>query len=323
MGTGAQDAARSTPEPQLLAECVELVALAQDLPEAQGVLLGYLPGLFPGTRGALFASGGPGGVLVGVGGWGGIEPPDQLGPEACWGWRTNAPHEVRPGSPRPRCAHLVGPWGICAPLVHPEGALGLVQLEATSEQPPGLPAGWVVAVTGVLGRVLGLLVATTALAVRAATDPLTGVHNRRFFEQRFDTLVAQALGAQQPLSVLAVDLDEFKTLNDTRGHLAGDQVLRQVAHLLQAHTRPEDHVVRTGGDEFVVVLPGASLVTATTRAQHLHQALSAIASVSIGVASAPQDTTSPQELLEIADQRLRHAKTTGKGHTRPASTTPP
>lgn len=96
-----------------------------------------------------------------------------------------------------------------------------------------------------------------ALAACAATDPLTGLANRH--------------GA--PCSVLAADLDHFKQLNDARGHLAGDQVLRAVARVLAASVRAQDLVARTGGDEFLVLLPEADLATATAIAARVQTAL--------------------------------------------------
>ena len=86
-------------------------------------------------------------------------------------------------------------------------------------------------------------------------DPLTGVPNRIFFEDRLDILLAQARRTGKPLALLALDLDRFKRINDTMGHQAGDSLLQQFAQRLRTRIRESDTLARVGGDEFVIILP--------------------------------------------------------------------
>lgn len=96
-------------------------------------------------------------------------------------------------------------------------------------------------------------------AIRALSfeDALTGLKNRRYFDERLDAEVDRAMRHETPVSVVVVDIDHFKATNDTHGHLAGDEVLRWVGRFLSATVRDHDVVCRTGGDEFMIILPDA------------------------------------------------------------------
>ncbi len=97
------------------------------------------------------------------------------------------------------------------------------------------------------------------LRERAIRDPLTGLHNRRYFEETAGRDAARAVRTGEPLAILVIDIDHFKAVNDQHGHAAGDLVLRVLAEILTAGVRDSDLVCRIGGDEFVVLLPGAAM----------------------------------------------------------------
>ena len=143
-------------------------------------------------------------------------------------------------------------------------------------------------------------------------DPLTGLRNRRAFNERLREEIAMA--ARRPgskLSVVVLDVDHFKEINDTRGHAAGDAALIWLARFLEAQIRVTDYCCRTGGDEFVMILPdtcelGASVLVGRVRARLealLRQGV-APAGMSFGVATLPGDGTTPEELLGRADARM-------------------
>ncbi len=148
----------------------------------------------------------------------------------------------------------------------------------------------------------------------ARVDGLTGVFNRREFENRLKTELARSQRHGRPCSLLVVDVDHFKQINDTRGHEAGDVVLRQVAKMLRDTTRADDVVGRYGGDEFVVMLPEADpgqLRACGIRIGTL--AAEAGISLSIGGACWPVDCETPDELFHVADGLLYQAKSLGRG----------
>ncbi|WP_204034946.1 GGDEF domain-containing protein [Micromonospora qiuiae] len=149
----------------------------------------------------------------------------------------------------------------------------------------------------------------------AQTDPLTGVANRRGLDTFLQTLAASGTAAEQPVAVLAADIDRFKHINDSLGHATGDDVLRAVAQLLTSNVRTGDLVARLGGDEFVAILPGAGTVAATEVAQRVVRAIAGLTAwpvrvrVSVGVASGR--AYSFEEALTRADSAMYAAKRAG------------
>lgn len=161
-------------------------------------------------------------------------------------------------------------------------------------------------------------------------DPLTGVFNRRFFDDYFVGELERARRYRQPVAVAMVDVDHFKQFNDRYGHAVGDDALRRVARALQRHVRRSDLVARYGGEEFVVLLRDVTAVEATVLFEAIRVALHAEPlpvgsgllehiTVSIGVAVLPEDGQSVDSLTETADQRLFQAKAAGRNRVVGAS----
>lgn len=158
----------------------------------------------------------------------------------------------------------------------------------------------------------------------ATTDPLTGLHNRRYLDGHMAALFADATLRSRALSVLVLDVDRFKRVNDTYGHDAGDEILRAFADRVRELTRGIDVVARYGGEEIVVVVPDAALDAARAVAERIRErveaepflvqgrALGVGMTVSIGVASRLHGDTSPADLLKRADQALYRAKAEGR-----------
>jgi diguanylate cyclase (GGDEF)-like protein len=150
-------------------------------------------------------------------------------------------------------------------------------------------------------------------------DPLTGLANRRRWDAELSAVCAEARERGGVVSVLLVDLDHFKRVNDAHGHPGGDEVLRQVAGLLVAAVRTEDLVARLGGDELAVLLPGADERRAMALAEEVRDAAAALrpegfaageVTVSIGVAVAEGAEAFPVDLQSRADEQLYRAKIT-------------
>ncbi len=153
------------------------------------------------------------------------------------------------------------------------------------------------------------------------TDPLTGLPNRRHLDKRIIEEAHRTFRFGHQFSLLMIDLDEFKDVNDSFGHPMGDSVLQQVATNLQRAVRGSDFIARYGGDEFAVILPESGREAATVVAEKLRVALASCdihlpnqtrryISGSMGVAIFPEDTTVPDELVHIADKRLYASKNT-------------
>jgi diguanylate cyclase (GGDEF)-like protein len=162
-----------------------------------------------------------------------------------------------------------------------------------------------------------LLEANRALAQAAVTDGLTGLKNHRAFQEALHSAVQMAERLQQPLSLVMFDIDHFKQFNDTFGHPAGDELLRQVAQVLRESARAYDVAARYGGEEFALLLPNTTLEQAVQVAERLRQQIRAIenphapVSASFGVATYRRGTP-PATLVYEADAALYRAKRSGR-----------
>ncbi len=162
-----------------------------------------------------------------------------------------------------------------------------------------------------------------ALEDLSAHDGLTGLYNYREFHRRLTEEVQRSLRYDHPFSLLILDIDDFKAVNDTYGHLAGDEALRGLAALIRRAVRPVDEVARYGGEEFAILLPETPGPGAFATAERIRDIIAthpiAISpgqtvglTVSIGVAIYPQDAQSEEKLIGAADQALYTAKNGGR-----------
>ncbi len=167
-----------------------------------------------------------------------------------------------------------------------------------------------------------LAILTRKLQVTAVTDPLTGVFNRRYALERLDREIKAARAASRPLSVIMLDLDRFKSVNDGYGHDVGDQVLRETARLLKATLRKGDTPCRMGGEEFLVICPHAGLTDALGIAERLRAAtrqnvievgeFRRAVTISQGVAELDAVHSSVEALIKRADECVYLAKERGR-----------
>jgi two-component system, cell cycle response regulator len=157
----------------------------------------------------------------------------------------------------------------------------------------------------------------------AHTDALTGVDNRRYLQERLHEMFEHSLRMEEPLTCVMCDIDHFKSVNDTYGHQAGDEVLKQFAEVLREYVREIDRVGRYGGEEFVLLLPGTPVDSAVSLAEKLRQAVeshtfafeggSVCRTVSAGVAGWPHPSIRTEDdLLRASDDALYVAKERGR-----------
>lgn len=154
-------------------------------------------------------------------------------------------------------------------------------------------------------------------------DHLTGLFNRRYLEEMLEREIVRATRAQRPVSIIILDVDNFKQINDTLGHAAGDIVLRELGKFISSQVRQSDIACRYGGDEFVLILPDTSRDTTKERAEKLRKEVKNIfreykdppvpvpISISLGVAVFPDDGSTDETVLQSADAALLQAKHTG------------
>ncbi|MFL6214474.1 MAG: diguanylate cyclase [Blastocatellia bacterium] len=159
--------------------------------------------------------------------------------------------------------------------------------------------------------------------VQAMTDSLTGLYNYRYFQERLDREIKAADRNNESLSLILLDLDHLKRINDTHGHRAGDAALRHVASILQATVRDIDVCARYGGEEFVIILPKCSRDAAFQVAERVREAIAlktaprvGVVTASIGLATYPAPAKTKEELIEMADRAMYQAKEAGRNRVR-------
>jgi diguanylate cyclase (GGDEF)-like protein/PAS domain S-box-containing protein len=160
------------------------------------------------------------------------------------------------------------------------------------------------------------------LSEQVVRDVLTGLHNRRYLYEALPGEIIRARREENPVSIMMMDIDHFKRVNDTYGHVAGDEVLKEIAHLLTIFARGSDIACRYGGEEFLLVLLGANLEAALKRAEQLrqkcaeaiiyHEGHQIQVTLSFGVAVYPKHGSSVDEVLNNADRALYISKQTGR-----------
>ena len=181
---------------------------------------------------------------------------------------------------------------------------------------------------GLLTNMLGVALHNSQLYehIRALsyTDGMTGLHNYRFFRMRIKEEIARARRENSLISLLIMDVDHFKNYNDTLGHPAGDEVLRQVSEILRHSVRDNDIVARYGGEEFAVILPGADKVGSYALAERIRQKVEEAVfhgeeiqplggvTISIGTGTFPDDALTEDDLIVNTDQALYDAKKSGR-----------
>jgi diguanylate cyclase (GGDEF)-like protein len=206
-------------------------------------------------------------------------------------------------------------------------AMALVGLDRVpSARAPRFPAGvspLLQSLLGVMALALDhafLLQQAEALSV---TDDLTGLHNSRYLRDALHREAKRAVRYGRPLSVLFIDLDGFKRVNDSHGHLCGSRTLMEAGALIRACARESDVVARYGGDEFVIVLPDTPSEGAVVVARRVRDRLAAFVflqslrldirlTASVGIATLPDVTLVPEELLRAADEAMYRVKERGK-----------
>lgn len=268
----------------LLDELSRTAQVCHDLNELAQAIARCATALFPGSGGALLQRGAPNQV------------------ETVLAWGDSSPMGT-----------------LSLPLIVNDETLGILNLNGVGRYDP-----W--AATSLAERAAMGMVAVKRqeqLRYRAMRDPLTGLYNRRFLEEALDIEQRRAMRRSISIGMLMLDIDHFKRFNDTYGHDAGDLLLRGMGALLRRTVREGDMPCRYGGEEFVIILPGADLAGTRQRAEALRAAIArwdpqrdgeslGPVTASIGVAVLPMHGATWQQALKAADDALYEAKRSGR-----------
>jgi diguanylate cyclase (GGDEF)-like protein len=321
---------RHNRELKLVAELLRAVEAVASVPDAGPVIARMLPKLLPGVSGTLFLLRDEDDhMLDRHTQWGTpSDQPPEIEIESCWSLRHRARYRTASGSDLP-CAHYRKPADdtmgrLCIPLVTHDELVGMLHLE-------GLAAGpdydeqerLAVTVAEQLALALGNARLRESLRRQSVLDPLTGLFNRRHFDAALKRELARARRKNVPVSLVLVDIDHFKRVNDDYGHAVGDAVLRTIAQQLRLGIREGDIACRYGGEEMVLLLPECAAADAGVRAEAIRIALAAIAphpqgegpqrvTASFGVAAYPVHAQDAEALFWAADKALYRAKQHGR-----------
>jgi diguanylate cyclase (GGDEF)-like protein len=239
------------------------------------------------------------------------------------------------GLPCPHVPPTSQGHALCLPLVAQGEVLAVlhVSLDAGAKAATDSKLALARAAAEPIAMALANLRLRETLQAQSIRDPLTGLFNRRFLQEAFVKFLSRARRESRPVGVIVLDVDHFKRFNDTFGHAAGDVLLGAVGTLLGASFRQEDIACRFGGEEFVVVLPNASLEDTVRRAEQLRTAIAALSlqhqgtslgavTASLGVSAFPQHGGEGDALIEAADAALYRAKHGGRNQVVVAAAKP-
>jgi len=257
----------------------------------------------------------------------------------CWAARLRQPFRQPFETGTASCAHLQSEYASshnnnniqCLPLLAYGELLGIVVLEADMVSAPQesleIEGSRRFALEQV-GLSIGNLKLRESLRQASIRDILTGLYNRRFFDESSQREVVRALRQQTKgdyagLALMMIDIDHFKRFNDQHGHEVGDQVLCEVAQVLQSQTRGSDVAARFGGEEFTIVLADITAPRALERAERVRQAVEQLVlrpsgndlgtiTISIGMSQFPKNGTTVESLLQAADKAPYEAKDSGR-----------
>ena len=202
---------------------------------------------------------------------------------------------------------------------------GNLRWVTSSKHPVRTPRGEIIGLVGISKDITAIKSYQAIIREMANYDELTGLANRRLFSEVFHSVLARTKRTKEQLALLYIDLDNFKCINDSKGHAVGDKILKQIADCLKQKARECDLLARVGGDEFVLVLSSAQhiedsaiqigqRVIESIQTSFKQDALACKLGCSIGVACYPRDGNNLDELLEQADGAMYRAKALGKNN---------
>jgi diguanylate cyclase (GGDEF)-like protein len=304
----------------------DLLQSADGHDDAAAVLVATFQRLLPDLGGALYIFNNSRDRLDFVNCWNTGEsftPAEALLPSNCWALKCGKPQLNDPAGNAICCRHHCGE---AATLEIPMTARGTVHglmilICDAGDAAERLGQSYKVAraLADSMSLALSNITLREKLFAQSLRDPLTGLYNRRYMEDALDRLIGLGERAGTATSVLMIDLDNFKQLNDQNGHAKGDAVLRDVAAQLVGGLRPSDVISRYGGEELVVILPSCGVDDAMVKAEALRARIEGLSEVhgipvsaSIGIASVPETATNAADVVPMADNALYAAKQSGK-----------
>ncbi|AIW17560.1 diguanylate cyclase [Vibrio coralliilyticus] len=318
-----------TNEIELMHRLANMLAACNNMVEAQKIVSDVLPRILGNVNGSVSLMRASRNQLVTQLDWGEEWPGSRsFAPDECWSLRKGRVYQSNDEFHTLSCEHMenVGDnQTLCIPLTAHGNTIGIMHLYLGSSEIEidEITEQLAFSVAEHLGLALANLSLQEKLRSQALSDPLTGLFNRRFFEQKLTEHAMNSATSEQPLSLLMLDLDHFKRFNDNFGHDAGDFVLKEISALLKRSVGDDEIACRLGGEELAVLLPQSNMKQATEFANTLCEAVRSLhlehkglslgqLGVSIGVSTYPKPSSDMESLVKMADQALYMAKDLGR-----------
>lgn len=320
------DAIQSRKQVERLFEMTDMLQSAIGYSDANSVLRATADRLLYGFGGALYIFNNSRDRLDLSIAWNWPEdqpPPDTVSPTHCWALKRGKSHVNGLGIGALRCEHHGMQIAVLEiPMMARGEVYGLLNIHADGADPEGHLAE-IAPLAGAIADAMSLALSNIALREKLRTqalrDPLTGLYNRRYMEDVLERYAHLAERNGSAVSVIMIDLDHFKLLNDKHGHAMGDAVLREVAAAIVGGLRPSDVACRYGGEELIVLLPDCALADALAKAELLRVRVEMLSeshgtpiTASFGVATMPETSAQQGDLIAMADGALYQAKQEGR-----------
>ncbi len=326
-----------TGELNQLSEMGEQLQNCQNIGEACSLSAQYIQRLFPTSQGALYLISPSKDLAEAIEMWGSNLTTDKTFlPINCWAIRRGRPHIIDHNHPGLLCGHISDPHNsqyLCVPMLANGEIIGMIHLNPGSEDQDLQKSAngfynehkiqFIVTIAEHIALALSNLNLRETLRLQSIRDILTGLFNRRYMEESLERELRRAAREKSTVGLIMFDIDHFKEFNDLSGHDAGDALLRELGVFLRKNTRGGDIVCRFGGEEFIAVLPGATLDETTLRAEELRTGVKQLlvyhlgkplgkCTLSLGVAAFPEHGLTSQELIKCVDTALYQAKQNGR-----------
>lgn len=322
-----------TKELSILIETIERLQSCVHIDEAYTVITEAIQKFYPLYSGCLYVLGEEK-SLHSIHSWGEpLKSRSVFKPEDCQALQNRKIHPLITPEKDKKCAHLDDTFSggsLCIPLDMHDEIIGLIHLETGND--PSLisflemeESKYLLLTTFAknLSLAINNLKLRERLYYQAIRDPLTGLFNRHYMEETFEREIQRAIRKELNMGVIIFDIDHFKRFNDNFGHLAGDVMLKEIASFVTANVRKEDIVSRYGGEEFLIIMPDASLSVAKERAEFLRRKVKDLkilyqdrlldpVTLSFGVSSFPLHGRDVETLIKKADEALYRAKGEGR-----------
>ncbi len=333
-----EDLEQRNREFSILSETVDLLHTCVTPEEAYGIISRSCQRLFPGMQGALYLINDTKNLVEMASEWNGPLPGEAIfEADNCWALRRGRLYECDSLSGEAVCGHLNGmafERYFCIPMMGQGAALGFLHLRYSKDSNGATTGEFLKILSESAKRLVSTFAEQAALALanlklretlrnQSVHAPLTGLFNRRYLRDTLEKELRRAARGKKSLGLIMMDIDHFKKFNDSFGHDAGDQLLVELGQHIQKQIRDYDVPCRYGGEEFMILLPEASLEVVQKRAEQLRKSVKHIqlqykgelmgpVSLSLGVAIFPQHGQTLENLFRAADNALYQAKSEGR-----------